>query len=55
MSLSPSCSASLPNGKSFSPRWSAVFHQEGGEWKLVQMHASELHASVGIPNEELLG
>ena len=40
----------LPNGKQFSPRWAAVFHQEAGEWKLVQ-----LHASVGIPNEELLG
>ena len=40
----------LPNGKEISPRWSAVFHQEDGQWKLVQ-----LHASVGIPNEELLG
>jgi ketosteroid isomerase-like protein len=40
----------LPNGRDFTPRWSAVFHQEGGEWKLVQ-----LHASVGVPNEDLLG
>lgn len=40
----------LPDGKQISPRWSAVFHQEDGEWKLVQ-----LHASVGIPNEQLLG
>src|SRR3712207_5712357 len=40
----------LPNGKSFSPRWSAVFHQENGEWRVVQVHAS-----VGVPNEELLG
>ncbi|MBK8905387.1 MAG: nuclear transport factor 2 family protein [Anaerolineaceae bacterium] len=40
----------LPNGKDVSPRWSAVFHQEDGQWKLVQ-----LHASVGIANEELLG
>ena len=40
----------LPNGKEVSPRWSAVFHQEDGQWKLVQ-----LHASVGITNEELLG
>jgi hypothetical protein len=40
----------LPNGQQISPRWSAVFHQEEGEWKLVQ-----LHASVGISNEELLG
>ena len=29
-------------------RWSAVFHQEDGEWKLVQAHAS-----VGVPNEEV--
>ena len=41
---------SLPNGKKFSPRWSAVFHQEYDEWKLVQ-----LHASVGVSNEEILG
>jgi ketosteroid isomerase-like protein len=40
----------LPDGKQVFPRWSAVFHQEDGEWKLVQ-----LHASVGISNEELLG
>jgi hypothetical protein len=39
----------LPNGKEFRPRWSAVFHQEEGSWKLVQ-----LHASVGVPNEEIL-
>lgn len=38
----------LPDGKQITPRWSAVFHQEDGEWKLVQ-----LHASVGIPNELL--
>jgi ketosteroid isomerase-like protein len=41
---------SLANGKSFTPRWGAVFHQEKGAWKLVQ-----LHASVGVPNEQLLG
>jgi hypothetical protein len=40
----------LPNGTQVSPRWSAVFHQEDGAWKLVQ-----LHASVGISNEQLLG
>lgn len=39
----------FPNGKSFSPRWSAVFHQEGGQWKAVQ-----IHASLGVPNEELM-
>jgi hypothetical protein len=40
----------LPNGNQFSPRWAAVFHQENGEWRIVQ-----LHASAGIPNEEVLG
>lgn len=40
----------MPNGQQVSPRWSAVFHQEDGEWKLVQ-----LHASVGVSNEELFG
>jgi hypothetical protein len=40
----------LPNGAAISPRWSAVFHREDGDWKLVQ-----LHASVGIANEVLLG
>jgi hypothetical protein len=40
----------LPNGAAISPRWSAVFHREDGNWKLVQ-----LHASVGIANETLLG
>lgn len=39
----------LPNGKQIAPRWSAVFHREDGEWKLVQ-----LHASVGVAHEELL-
>jgi hypothetical protein len=40
----------LPDGKQVFPRWSAVFHREDGEWKLVQ-----LHASVGVTNEELFG
>jgi hypothetical protein len=40
----------LPDGKSVSPRWSAVFRREDGDWKAVQ-----IHASVGIPNEQLLG
>ena len=39
----------LPNGKQIPFRWSAVFHQEDGEWKMVQFHAS-----VGVPNEQLL-
>jgi SnoaL-like protein len=37
----------FPDGRSVSPRWSAVLHQEDGEWKFVQ-----LHASIGVPNEE---
>jgi hypothetical protein len=40
----------LPDGKEVSLRWSAVFRDEDGEWKAVQ-----IHASVGIPDEELLG
>ena len=40
----------LPDGRSVSPRWSAVFHREDGEWRLVQ-----LHASIGVPNEEVFG
>jgi hypothetical protein len=40
----------LPDGNAVSPRWSAVFRREDGEWKAVQ-----IHASVGIPNEQLLG
>ena len=40
----------LPNGKQFQPRWSAVFHKERGRWKIVQ-----IHASVGVPNEQVLG
>jgi hypothetical protein len=37
----------FPDGRSVSPRWSAVFHREDGEWKFVQ-----LHASMGVANEE---
>lgn len=37
----------FPDGSSVSPRWSAVFHQEDGDWKIVQ-----LHASLGVSNEE---
>lgn len=40
----------LPNGKVFQPRWSAVFHRENGKWKIIQ-----IHASAGVPNEQLLG
>jgi ketosteroid isomerase-like protein len=38
----------LPDGRSISPRWSAVFHREDGEWKFVQTHAS-----IAVPNEEV--
>jgi ketosteroid isomerase-like protein len=39
-------SLTMPDGKHVSPRWSAVFHQENGDWRFVQTHAS-----IGIPNE----
>ncbi len=40
----------LPDGAQVTPRWSAVFHREDGEWKLVQ-----LHASIAQANEESFG
>ncbi len=40
----------LPGGKKFQPRWSAVLHKERGRWRIIQVHAS-----VGVPNEQLLG
>ncbi len=39
---------SFAGGQTLVPRWGAVFHQEDGVWKLVQ-----LHASVGIGNDEV--
>lgn len=42
--------ATMPNGQQIALRWSAVFHREDGEWRLVQ-----LHASVGVPNEAWSG
>jgi hypothetical protein len=36
----------LPNGTQLPMRWTGVFHQENGAWKLVQGHAS-----FGVPNE----
>jgi hypothetical protein len=33
-----------------SPRWSAVFHREDGEWRAVQ-----IHASIGMSNEAAFG
>jgi SnoaL-like domain len=40
----------LEDGTEIPSRWTAVFHQEDGEWKMVQAHAS-----VGVPDEELFG
>jgi hypothetical protein len=38
----------LPNGKELVVRETTVWHQEEGEWKLVQFHAS-----LAVPNSEL--
>ena len=38
----------LPDGRSVSPRWSAVFHKEDGAWKFVQTHAS-----IAVPNDQI--
>jgi hypothetical protein len=40
----------LGDGREIPTRWTAVFHREEGEWKMVQAHTS-----VGVPNEELFG
>jgi len=40
----------LSNGNIVLFRVTAVFHKEVGEWKIVQ-----LHASLGVPNEEVFG
>lgn len=40
----------MPGGIQIPTRITAVFHLEGGEWKLVQQHFS-----VGVRNEDLLG
>ena len=37
----------LPDGSRFPARVTFVFHQEDGQWKVVQAHFS-----VGVPNEE---
>ncbi len=39
---------SLPDGRSVSPRWTAVLHREGDAWKFVQTHAS-----IAVPNDEV--
>ncbi len=38
----------LKDGGSVTPRWSAVFHREDGDWKFVQTHASIAVANVDI-------
>jgi hypothetical protein len=38
----------LPDGGQVSPRWSAVFHREDGEWRFVQTHAS-----IAVPNDQI--
>ena len=38
----------LPDGRRVSPRWTAVFVREDGEWKFVQTHAS-----IAVPNAEI--
>ena len=40
----------LEDGTEIPSRWTAVFHREDGEWKMVQAHTS-----VGVPDEELFG
>jgi ketosteroid isomerase-like protein len=38
----------LPDGRRVSPRWTAVFVREDGDWKFVQTHAS-----IAVPNAEI--
>ena len=40
----------LPDGPEVPARITAVFHQEGGDWKMVQFHTS-----IGVPNAEAIG
>lgn len=40
----------LEDGTKIPSRWTAVFHREDGEWKMVQAHTS-----VGVPDRELFG
>ena len=40
----------LANGKELTIRETFLFHQEDGDWKLVQFHAS-----AAVPNAELVG
>ena len=38
----------MDDGREVPSRWTAVFHREDGEWKMVQAHTS-----VGVPDREL--
>jgi SnoaL-like protein len=40
----------LPNGQDLTFRLTAVLHKEDGAWKFVRRHAS-----VGVPNVEVIG
>jgi ketosteroid isomerase-like protein len=40
----------ISDGRRVSPRWSAVFHREDGQWRMVQ-----LHASIAVGNEAAFG
>jgi hypothetical protein len=39
---------SLRDGRQVSPRWSTVLHQEDGQWRFVQTHAS-----IAVRNDEI--
>jgi ketosteroid isomerase-like protein len=47
----------LPDGRRITSRWSAVFHLNGTEWKIVQLHSSfgVPESSLGEPNREATG
>ena len=40
----------LPNAKEVELRWSAVFRQEGDEWRAVQ-----IHGSLAVPDDKVFG
>lgn len=43
-----SLTVSLPDGRSISQRWTAVFHREEEAWKFVQTHVS-----IGVPDDQV--
>jgi len=38
----------IPGGKEIPLRLTLIFHQEEGEWKIIQWHSS-----IGVPDEDL--